>query len=821
MKKLDLYLIKTFIGPFVAVFLIVVFSLSMQFVLQFMNELAGKGLGMRIIFEFMGWASCTLFPNAIPLATLLASIMTLGNLGERNELLAMKAAGVSLMRILAPLMVVSVLISIAAFFAADRLVPLAFNKVYTLKSDISRTRDEIKIPVGIFYDGIEGYNLRISGRDEETDMMYNLVIYDHTGNSGNNDNMILADSGRIHITPDKQNLIFDLYNGCSYVEENQMNYRDTSLNLIRTRFEEQQLVIPLDNYSFERSSEDQYGDEIKSLGLKRLSHDRDSISRRVDTMVMHQIPRFMSVIGMRYLFQLDTLKPDSAYIGNLDLDSLRQDFTPEEMERMYHYASDKSQQGLEQLQQFYIETKYNMGVLRRIDIEMILKFTLSLSCLLFFFVGAPLGAIIRKGGLGAPVIISIFLYLIYYIIDIIGRKLSKGSLPPLVGTLISTAILLPISILLTRKSTQDSSLFNIDTYKEFFRRIGKWTAKRYHRFINLFRRGGGKIRIVYMGTPEFAVAPLEKLLQAGYEVVCVVTSVDKPAGRGMAVRESAVKQYAVAHNIPVLQPEKLKDPEFLAQLAALKANLFVVVAFRMLPKEVWQMPSMGTFNLHASLLPQYRGAAPINWAIIRGEKFTGVTTFLLDEQIDTGKILFQENCAIEEYEDAGALHDKLMKMGADLVLKTVDAMENHRTKPYEQSPGMNKTLYPAPKLTRDNCHIDWTRSARNVSLLIRGLSPYPAAWTTLVKDDGGAAADGAANSSTRLGIKLYDSYVVPCGDDDPRTPGQITTDGKTFLEVRCGKNALRILSLQLSGKKRMDIADFLRGFREPETYRFE
>ena len=289
-----------------------------------------------------------------------------------------------------------------------------------------------------------------------------------------------------------------------------------------------------------------------------------------------------------------------------------------------------------------------------------------------------------------------------------------------------------------------------------------------------------------------------------------MTAVDKPAGRGMAVRESAVKQYAVARGIPVLQPEKLRDPDFLAQLAALKANLFVVVAFRMLPKEVWQMPSMGTFNLHASLLPQYRGAAPINWAIIRGEKFTGVTTFLLDEQIDTGKILFQENCAIEDYEDAGALHDKLMKMGADLVLKTVDAMENHRTKPYEQSPGMNKTLYPAPKLTRDNCHIDWTASARRVSLLIRGLSPYPAAWTTLVKDDG-----------TQLGIKLYDSYVVPCADDDPRTPGQLTTDGKSWIEVRCGQQALRILSLQLSGKKRMDVADFLRGFREPESYHFE
>ena len=222
------------------------------------------------------------------------------------------------------------------------------------------------------------------------------------------------------------------------------------------------------------------------------------------------------------------------------------------------------------------------------------------------------------------------------------------------------------------------------------------------------------------------------------------------------------------------------------------------------------MPALGTFNLHASLLPQYRGAAPINWAIINGEKFTGVTTFLLDEQIDTGNILFQESCTIESYEDAGALHDKLMALGADLVLKTVDAIENRRTKPYEQTLGINKTLKPAPKLTRDNCHIDWSRSARTASLLIRGLSPYPAAWTTLVKEDG-----------TQVGVKIYDSYVVRCAEDDPHAAGHITSDGKTFLEVRCGKDALRILNLQMAGKKRMDIGAFLLGFREPERARFE
>ena len=810
MKKIDFYLIKKFTGPFVAVLFIVIFTLSMQFLWRYISELVGKGLGIGVILEFLGWAACTLIPNAVPLATLLASIMTLGGLGERNELLAMKAAGVSLQRIIAPLAVISVLISVGAFFAADRLVPVAFNKVYTLRADILRTRDQIKIPTGIFYDGIEGYILRVGDRNDESGMMYDLLIYDHTSNAGNN-NMTAADSGRIEITPDKQNLIFNLYHGCTYSETNRMSFRDTTLDLNRLRFDEQTLIIPLDNYQFTRSEKDNYGDEIRTLGLKRLGTDRDSLSRLLDTLVMRQMPRFSSSTGMSYLYQLDTIKPESAYRGNFNIDSLRATLTPKQQKQACLKAVERVSNGKEQVIQLGRESSRHITLIWKIEIETFLKFTLSISCLLFFFVGAPLGAIIRKGGLGTPVVISIFFYLIYYIIDIIGRKLAgSGTLTPLEGTIISSLILLPIGILLTRKSTQDSSLFNPDSYKEFFRRIGKWIAKRYHRFLNLFRKGGGRIRIVYMGTPEFAVAPLEKLLQSGYQVVAVVTAVDKPSGRGLTMNESAVKKYAVTHGIPVLQPEKLKDPDFLAQLAAFNANLFVVVAFRMLPKEVWQMPALGTFNLHASLLPQYRGAAPINWAIIRGERFTGVTTFLLDEQIDTGKILFQESCAIEPYENAGDLHDKLMPLGADLVLKTVDAIENHRTKPYEQNLDFQRTLYPAPKLTRDNCHIDWKRSARNIHLLIRGLSPYPSAWTTIIKEDG-----------TAVSTKLYDSYVVKCAEDDPRPAGHISTDGKTWLEVRCGKDALRILNLQIAGKKRMDIADFLRGFRDPENCRFE
>lgn len=811
MKKLDLYLIKKFIGPFVVVFLIVVFSLSLQFVWQLINELAGKGLSVGVIFEFMGWAACTLLPDEIPLATLLAAIMTMGDLGERNELLAMKAAGISLARILMPLAILAVGISVGSFFVADRLVPLAWNKVYTLKSDISRTRDEIKIPTGIFYNGIEGYILRVEERNDNTGMLYDLVVYDHTSNSGNT-SMTVADSGRIEITPDKQNLIFNLYSGCSYSENNNMNYRDTTLELGRVRFDEQQLIIALDNYQFQRSEKDSYGDELKSLGLDRLTANRDSLAGRLDTLVRMQYPRFAGTMGMGYLYQLDTLKTEADFKGNLDPDSIMARLTPLNFSRAARNALEKSVNGQEQVKNFARESSFDISRIRKIDVERILKFTLSLACLLFFFIGAPLGAIIRKGGFGTPVIISIFIYLIYYIISITGRRLAakSGTLTPLEGTLISTVILLPIAILLTRKSTQDANLFNLDAVKDFFRTIGKWIAKRYHRFINLFRKGGGRIRIVFMGTPEFAVTSLDKLVGAGYDVVGVVTAVDKASGRGLTLHQSAVKQYAVEHGIPVLQPGKLRDPEFLEQLAALKANLFVVVAFRMLPSEVWQMPALGTFNLHASLLPQYRGAAPINWAIINGEKFTGVTTFLLDEQIDTGRILFQESCAIEDYDDAGSLHDRLMGMGAELVLKTVDAMENHRTKPYEQTLGFNKTLHPAPKLNRDNCHIDWALPARKVNLLIRGLSPYPAAWTTLVGEDG-----------TELGVKIFDAYAVPCADDDPRPAGHVSTDGKSFLEVRCGENALRILNLQLSGKKRMDVADFLRGFRSAGSCRFE
>lgn len=807
MKKLHTYLIRQFIGPFFAVLFVVVFALALEFLWVYIDELVGKGLGLGVIFEFMAWASATLLPLALPLATLLASIMTLGNLGERNELLAMKAAGISLSRILVPLFAVSLLISIGAFFASNNLVPVAYNKIYSLRADIARTKNEIKIPTGTFYDGIDGYVLHIESRDDDG-MMHNLIIYDHTDYGGNT-SMILAESGKINTTGNKNDIIFDLYNGCSYQEENNITLSDTTVELSRISFDYQKIIIPLENYSFSRSEDNEFGNEVMARNLRGLIHDKDSIAHAIDSLKNFQYDRFISSTGLVHLSQLDTSANRNRYLEGIDIDKVYSNIDQSKERSAIQSKLDEFTRDADLVDRFVWERKHYQETYYITDVEAYRKFTLSIACLLFFFIGAPLGAIIRKGGLGTPVIISVFFFLVYYVIDTVGKRLARaGAMTPFAGAFISAAVLLPIGIFLTRQSTRDSAIFNMDFYKELFKTINRKISKTYHRFMNrLTIKGGGRIRIVFMGTPEFAVAQLDALMNSEYEVVAVVTVPDKPSGRGLEVNESAVKKYAVAHNLPVLQPVKLKDPKFLEQLRSFNATLFVVVAFRMLPKEVWSMPVYGTFNLHASLLPQYRGAAPINWAIINGEKFSGVTTFMIDEQIDTGKILFQESCAIEEYESAGDLHDKLMKMGCDLVLKTVDAIENHQAKPYDQQLGMSKVLKPAPKLTKDLCHIDWNGDVEEIAHLIRGLSPYPTAFTNLVRGD------------EVIRVKIFDAYDSKI--DIPDLPaGAISLDGK-HIQVKCGNGVLRIYSLQVAGKKRMNVDAFLRGFRDLETYHFE
>jgi methionyl-tRNA formyltransferase len=316
------------------------------------------------------------------------------------------------------------------------------------------------------------------------------------------------------------------------------------------------------------------------------------------------------------------------------------------------------------------------------------------------------------------------------------------------------------------------------------------------------------LRIVFMGTPEFAVATLDFLLAGHCNIVAVVTAPDKPSGRGRKVTGSAVKEYAISKGTEVLQPENLKDPAFAGKLRSLEPDLFIVVAFRMLPELIWSIPRIGTFNLHASLLPQYRGAAPINHAIINGEPETGVTTFYIDSKIDTGNILLREEVKIEPSDTAGMLHDKLMVRGAELVYRTIEGLASGTLQPRPQADFTkpNEVLKPAPKIFPDDCNIDWKQDIASIHNLIRGLSPAPCARSII------------AGPNSRLSFKIFQSR--PEVTTHSLTPGTIVTDRKSFMKVAASDGYIEIVDLQLEGKKRMSIGEFLRGFRLDENTAF-
>ncbi len=315
------------------------------------------------------------------------------------------------------------------------------------------------------------------------------------------------------------------------------------------------------------------------------------------------------------------------------------------------------------------------------------------------------------------------------------------------------------------------------------------------------------LRIVFMGTPEFASTSLRKLVGEGYNIVAVVTTPDKPAGRGQKMHLSDVKLTAQELGLPILQPEKLRDEEFLAQLRDLRPDLGIVIAFRMLPEVVWAMPRLGTFNLHASLLPEYRGAAPINWAIINGETRTGVTTFLLNHEIDKGAIIEQEAVDILPEDNIGTLYDKLMTIGSELVLRTVDKLATGEYETIEQMHIDERTLKPAPKIFKEDGRIDWNRKGVDIINLIRGLSPYPAAWTPIYKD-------GAESGSA----KIFSAHFV--ADDKHGACGDVVTDERTALGVRCSDGVVYVDELQMAGKRRMAIKDLLLGWRDAAACRF-
>ncbi len=482
-KTLDLYMFKSFLGPFAMTFAIVTFILVMQFLWLYIDELVGKGLGFRVIAQFLIWGSFTLIPYALPLATLLASIMTMGTLGENSELLSMKAAGISLQRIIRPLSYMAVIIVIGAFFASNNLIPIAWNKIYTLREDITNTKEEIKIPVGIFYDGIDGYSIRVGSRDDDM-LMHQIMIYNHSKENGNSD-LTIADSGRFSITPDKKGLLISLYNGVNYQEENQRTYSDTSLNLQKIKFSFQQIVVPLENYAFTGSKEGRFGNEVMAKNIAQLRHDRDSLVMANDSSMNHHVRRATHADWLYHQDQLDTSRNKG----------FRESFKTEEL---YHWKSavDKAtayssvysalNNELHAYSFHHAQIFQTAYPLRRTIIETYRKFTLSLACLIFFFIGAPIGAIVRKGGLGTPAIISILFFVLYWVIDISGKKLANdGAISPFIGSFISTLILAPLAAFLTWKSIQDSSIFNMNLFfknvKDFFARLFSKTKRLQHR----------------------------------------------------------------------------------------------------------------------------------------------------------------------------------------------------------------------------------------------------------------------------------------------------------------------------------------------------
>ena len=799
MKKLDRFILKSFIGPFVAILMVVVFILAMQTLWLYIDELVGKGLGIRTILEFLFWGVCSLaLPLALPLATLLASTMTVGQLAERSELMAIRAAGISVGRVMAPIAVAAALIACGTYFVCSRLVPHAFNEIYTLRDDISRTKDEIKIPPGTFYNGIDGYILRVGDQDKQTKVLYDVQVYDHTAHKGNI-SVTMADSALLKISKSKDYLTFTLFHGSTYREDNTLRYNDTSLVLQHIDFARQELLIPLKNYSFEKSDSARFDDAIKSKQMAELRHLSDSLRHELDSIhnVNYRMVRYNS--ALQEIRQLDTAfyNPNRSYYSNPEY--LQWD-GPDAAAQARIRAAENVQRFSSDINSFRFNTFDKAYNLRQSDLSFLEKYGQALACFLLFFIGAPLGALVKskRGGLGVSLIISVLFFVLYYVVNISGSKLARdGAVETPIGVFISAAVIAPIGIFFTWKAMRDAELFNMDQFTTWWRRIKS-------KVVRLFR----PVRIVYMGTPEFAVKPLDTLVQAGYKIVGVVTVADKPAGRGLKVNESAVKQYAVAHGIPVLQPVKLKDPEFLEALRAWKADMFVVVAFRMLPEEVWSMPKLGTFNLHAALLPQYRGAAPINWAVINGERMSGVTTFMIDKDIDTGGIIFRQECRIRPDETAGELHDELMEIGADLVRQTVEALIQHNVELRVQRSFIqgSEELKPAPKLTKELCHIDWTRSTDEIYNLVRGLSPYPAAFAELAR----------TGSDEKTSVKIFRTEKRP---DLHAEPGTVLSDGKTFFAVATADGALALTEIQLAGKKKMAVAEFLKGFRDPQSWK--
>ncbi|HEC41898.1 MAG TPA: YjgP/YjgQ family permease [Bacteroides sp.] len=477
-KRLHILLLRSFAGPFAMTFMIVIFIMVMQFLFKYIDELVGKGLEFLIISEFVIYLTASMVPMALPLAILMAALMTFGDLGEFYELTAMKSSGISLIRIMMPLIILIVFMSFGAFAFSNYVLPVANLKMRSLLYDIQRKRPAFNIAEGIFYNGIEGFSMRIDTKDPTTNMMYGIRIYDHTDRKGNN-MVTIADSGFMKVSSDDTYLVFTMYSGRSYneIESDRKNKQDFTFPHRRDLFQEQEILIELTGFGLDRTDESLFKSHNSMMSLGMLEHYEDSFKTEIDKVYKGLNASLTSRTYYNYRRVISPPnrteeKADEFTLFRLNVDSLFNELAQREKEQRITSATAQARASMNFISTSESNSSSKVARLRRYQIEIHRKFTLSFACLIFFFIGAPLGAIIRKGGLGMPTVISVLFFLIWYIISMTGEQFARDSaLNPLFGMWLSSAILLPIGIWLTYKSMTDSSLMNMETYSSFFRRI--------------------------------------------------------------------------------------------------------------------------------------------------------------------------------------------------------------------------------------------------------------------------------------------------------------------------------------------------------------
>lgn len=492
MKKLHLLVIKSFIGPLILTFFFVIFILLMQFLWKYIDDLIGKGLEVNIILEFLLYTSASLVPLAMPLAVLLASLMTFGNLAENLELLAFKSSGISLVKIMAPVMIISLLISIGAFVFSNNVLPISNLKMRSLLYDIQQQRPELTIKPGVFDNTLEGYSIRIGDRSNKTNLLKDIWIYDHTEKQGNT-TVTIADSGYMRMSEDERHLLLTLYNGKSYRElqkQKKENRHIKSYPLRRDNFEYQEMIIEMTGFGLNRTDEKLFRNSYAMLNLSQLAHFEDSLSEDID-MLLDKFHNAIdkTITGKPKVFMIRNKDPlsDSTdqkvvsagpRIQKVHVDSAYAELNRLERRRAISQAINYARSNKSVTTSNVGTAEFRIGRLRRYQNEIHRKFTLSILCLIFFFIGAPMGAIIRKGGLGMPVIVSVLLFLVYYIISMMGEKFVRESMiPPFLGMWLSTIVLVPVSIWLTYKAANDSVIMHIETYFTWLKKLGEGLRK--------------------------------------------------------------------------------------------------------------------------------------------------------------------------------------------------------------------------------------------------------------------------------------------------------------------------------------------------------